>query len=327
MNLHTDTKLFRQAIQYVSDTLGIPAIYVEKDYWVTYALRKIVNAPIGKEVIFKGGTALSKCFKLIERFSEDIDFVVLRNDKESGNRLKEKLREISNSIIDDLPEVDIEGITKKMGMNRKTAHSYTKVFSGQFGQVRDIIILESSWLGYYEPYSKRIINSLIGETLVRDGQIENVVKYGLQPFEMNVLEPSRTICEKIMSLVRFSYTENPIVDLKNKIRHAYDIHQLLQQEEFKIFIESEGFEEMLLKVANDDVSSFKNNNEWLAYHPNDSLFFKNLDEIWENELKDIYLNEFKNLVYGELPEENKVLECLKQLKEGMSKIDWKISLE
>lgn len=144
---------------------------------------------------------------------------------------------------------------------------------------------------------------------------------------MNVLEPSRTICEKIMSLVRFSYTENPIVDLKNKIRHAYDIHQLLQQEEFKIFIESEGFKEMLLKVANDDVSSFKNNNEWLAYHPNDSLFFKNLDEIWENELKDIYLNEFKNLVYGELPEENKVLECLKQLKEGMSKIDWKISLE
>ena len=146
------------------------------------ALRKIVNAPIGKEAIFKGGTALSKCFKLIERFSEDIDFVVLRNDKESGNRLKEKLREISNSIIDDLPEVDIEGITKKMGMNRKTAHSYTKVFSGQFGQVRNIIILESSWLGYYEPYSKRIINSLIGETLVRDGQIEKCSKIRITTF-------------------------------------------------------------------------------------------------------------------------------------------------
>ncbi len=324
MNLHTDTKLFRQAIQYVSDTLGIPAIYVEKDYWVTYALYKIVNAPIGNEVIFKGGTALSKCFKLIERFSEDIDLVVLRNDNESGNKLKEKLREISNSISDDLPEVDIEGITRKMGMNRKTAHAYTKIFSGQFGQVRDIIILESSWLGYYEPYSKRIINSLIGETLARD---ENVVKYGLQPFEMNVLEPTRTICEKIMSLVRFSYTENPIVDLKNKIRHAYDIHQLLQQEEFKTFIESEQFEKMLLKVANDDASSFKNNNQWLVHHPNDSLFFKNIDEIWENELKNIYLNDFKNLVYGELPIDNKVLESLKQLKEVMSKIDWKITLE
>jgi hypothetical protein len=197
----------------------------------------------------------------------------------------------------------------------------------QFGQVRDIIILESSWLGYYEPHSKRTINSLIGETLIKEGQIENVEKYGLQSFEMNVLEPTRTICEKIMSLVRFSYTETPIVNLKNKIRHAYDIHQLLQQEEFKTFIESEEFEEMLLKVANDDVSSFKNNNHWLAHHPNDSLFFKSLDEIWESELKDIYLNEFKNLVYGELPEENKVLESLKKLKEIMSKIDWKINLE
>ena len=37
----------------------------------------------------KGGTALSKCFKLIERFSEDIDFVVLRNDKESGLQIRD----------------------------------------------------------------------------------------------------------------------------------------------------------------------------------------------------------------------------------------------
>lgn len=327
MNLHADNKLFRQAIQFVSDILGIPTIYVEKDYWVTYALYKIINAPIGKEVIFKGGTALSKCFKLIERFSEDIDLVVLRNDEESGNKLKEKLREISNSIIDDLPEVDIEGITRKMGMNRKTAHSYTKLFTGQFGQVRDIIILESSWLGYYEPYSKRNINSLIGETLEKEGQIENVEKYGLLPFEMNVLEPTRTICEKIMSLVRFSYTETPIIDLKNKIRHTYDIHQLLQQDELKAFIKSIEFEEMLLKVANDDVRSFKNNNKWLANHPNESLFFKNLDELWENELKEVYLNDFKNLVYGKLPEENQVLESLKNLQDIMSKIDWKINLE
>lgn len=327
MNLHTDNKLFRQAIQYISDTLGIPTIYVEKDYWVTYALYKIVSAPIGKEVVFKGGTALSKCFKLIERFSEDIDLVVLRNEEESGNKLKEKLKEISNSIIDDLPEVDIEGITRKMGMNRKTAHSYTKLFTGQFGQVRDIIILESSWLGHSEPYSKRIINSLIGENLAKEGQIENVEKYGLLPFVMNVLEPSRTICEKIMSLVRFSYTENPKADLKNKIRHAYDIHLLLKQDEFNAFIKSVEFEEMLLKVANDDVLSFKNNNKWLLNHPNESLFFKNLDELWNSELKEVYLNDFKNLVYGKLPDENHVLESLKKLKDIMSKIDWKINLE
>lgn len=327
MNLHTDLKLFRQAIQYTSDQMQIPAIYVEKDYWVTFALYTIVKAPIGKDTIFKGGTALSKCYKLIERFSEDIDLVVLRNAGETDSKLKSKLKEISNSIINDLPEVDIEGITRKMGMNRKTAHSYNKLFSGQYGQVRDILILESSWLGYYEPFSKKSIISFIGETLEKNQQNETVQNYGLKSFEMNVLEPSRTICEKIMSLVRFSYTESPIRDLKNKIRHTYDIYQLLQQPEFKDFVESEGFTEMLIKVANDDVISFRNNNVWLTNHPNESLFFKEIEELWKSELKEVYTIDFKNLVYGELPKENDVLENLKYLRDRMAKIKWDIKVK
>ena len=40
-----------------------------------------------------------------------------------------------------------------MGMNRKTAHPLQKEFKGDYGQVRDVIILESTWLGYYEPYT------------------------------------------------------------------------------------------------------------------------------------------------------------------------------
>lgn len=327
MNLHTDLKLFRQAIQYTSDQMQIPAIYVEKDYWVTFALYTIVKAPIGKDTIFKGGTALSKCYKLIERFSEDIDLVVLRNIGETDSKLKSKLKEISNSIINDLPEVDIEGITRKMGMNRKTAHFYNKLFPGQYGQVRDILILESSWLGYYEPFSKKSIISFIGETLEKNEQNETVQNYGLKSFEMNVLEPSRTICEKIMSLVRFSYTESPIQDLKNKIRHTYDIHQLLQHPEFKEFVESEEFTEMLIKVANDDVISFRNNNAWLVNHPNESLFFKEIEALWKSELMEVYTVDFKNLVYGELPKENEVLENLKYLRGRMTKIKWDIKVK
>lgn len=327
MNLHKDPKLFKQAIQFTSDQMQILPIYVEKDYWVTFALFQILQAPIGEDVIFKGGTALSKCYKLIERFSEDIDLVVLRRENETDSKLKTKLKDISNAVIKDLPEIDIEGITRKMGMNRKTAHSYNKLFTGEYGQVRDIIILESSWLGYYEPYNKQIINSFIGEILDKNGQTKNIQNYGLQPFEMNVLEPSRTICEKIMSLVRFSYTETPIQDLKNKIRHTYDIHQLIEQKEFKDFLDSEDFIDMLLKVANDDVNSFRNNNDWLNNHPNDSLFFKNLDNIWKNELQEVYKNEFKNLVYGELPNENKILKSLQYIKERMTNIKWDIDVK
>lgn len=55
-----------------------------------------------------------------------------------------------------LPEKNVEGITQKMGMNRKTAHSYERIFEENYDQVRSIIVLESTWLGYHEPYLKKI---------------------------------------------------------------------------------------------------------------------------------------------------------------------------
>ena len=327
MNLHKDNNAFRQAIQFTSDTMQIPAIYIEKDYWVTYALYKINNGAVAEDVIFKGGTALSKCYGIIERFSEDIDLVVLRREGETDSKLKSKLKEISQSIIDELPEIEITGVTRKMGMNRKTAHTYSKKFTGIFGQVRDVIILESSWLGYYEPFNNKSISSFIAEVLKKTKQEALIKEYGLAPFEMKVLETTRTICEKIMSLVRFSYTSSPIQDLKNKIRHTYDIHQLLQQAEFKNYINSANFSEMLLKVAKDDIESFRNNNSWLSHHPNESLFFNQLDTLWRTDLREIYSKDFKNLVYGKLPDEAEVLKSLLLLKERMSKIEWNVKLE
>lgn len=71
MRLPENNTLFRQAVQFTADQLQIAAIYVEKDYWVTYALYVIFQHVIGEDTIFKGGTALSKCFSMIDRFSED----------------------------------------------------------------------------------------------------------------------------------------------------------------------------------------------------------------------------------------------------------------
>ena len=144
MKLHLDKKLFRQAIQFTSDQMQIPAIFVEKDYWVTYALYTIFNDKIGNDTVFKGGTALSKCYNIIERFSEDIDLFVLRREGESNNKLTTKIRTISNVVSNVLPEIEIAGLTHKMGMNRKTAHSYNKEFKGDYGQVRDAIVVEAT---------------------------------------------------------------------------------------------------------------------------------------------------------------------------------------
>ena len=214
MKLHQNIQLFRDAVRVTAQQMTIPPEFVEKDYWVTYALFTIFNhaSSVSKDTVFKGGTALSKCYDMIERFSEDIDLVVLRREGETDSKLKSKLKAVSTVVEAVLPEVAIEGTTHKMGMNRKTAHTYNKEFKGDYGQVRDVIILESTWLGYYEPYTTKSIVSFVGQMMLDNKQSDIAKENGLLPFNLLALEPIRTICEKIMSLVRFSYGENPMDD-------------------------------------------------------------------------------------------------------------------
>lgn len=326
MKLHENKTLFRQAVRYTSERMGILPIYIEKDYWVTYALYTLFNHEIGRDTVFKGGTALSKCYRIIERFSEDIDLIVLRREGESNNQLTSKIKTIGKVVGAVLPEVQIDGLTHKMGMNRKTAHTYTKVFDGNYGQVRDVIVIEATWLGYFEPSTVKPVISIVGQMMVDNGQDDMVRENGLLPFEVRILEPKRTICEKIMSLVRFSYTTEPLADLRRKIRHIYDLHQLLNHQEFSDFFDSDEFSKMLLKVANDDVASYKNNNAWLVHHPNEALIFKDPDKIW-GELRTIYTTDFKGLVYGQLPDPASVLDTLKRIKAGMKRVQWDVRVD
>lgn len=326
MRLHQNTALFSQAIRFTADEMRIPAIYVEKDYWVSYALHTIFTHEVGQHTVFKGGTALSKCYELIERFSEDIDLVVLRQPGDSNNVLTGRIRTISEVVAAVLPETTIQGFTQKMGMNRKTAHTYPKTFTGNYDQVRDVIVVEATWLGYHEPYTTKSVVSYVGQMMMNNGQVDLATEYQLLPFDVLVLEPTRTICEKIMSLVRFSYGENPRDDLKQKIRHAYDLHQLLQQNAFLTFFQGASFDELLLKVAKDDVASFKNNNGWLKHHPKEALIFRDLESVW-TELRLVYSGDFKKLVYGTFPPEKAVFETLMMIKERLNHISWNIDIE
>ena len=63
----------------VADRTGYPAAHVEKDFWVTEVLRGVARtaADLGVEIVLKGGTSLSKAYRLIERFSEDVDVLVI----------------------------------------------------------------------------------------------------------------------------------------------------------------------------------------------------------------------------------------------------------
>lgn len=71
MNLCDDKTIFQQAILQASQKLNIHPAIIEKDYYVTQMLQQLVSKD--PDIIFKGGTSLSKCYKVIDRFSEDID--------------------------------------------------------------------------------------------------------------------------------------------------------------------------------------------------------------------------------------------------------------
>ncbi len=321
MNLHRNKELFQDAILATAEYTGLREIYVEKDYWVSVALYSIFHSDIAGETVFKGGTALSKCHKLIERFSEDIDLVVLRNEGDNDTMLKKKIREISKVVENVIPEIDVEGLTNKKGNIRKTVHRFDKIFDGNLGQVREHIVVEATWLGSFEPYSEMAVHSFIYEMMKSRGQHELIEQHNMAPFTIQVLSKLRTFCEKIMSLVRFSRSEEPITELRNKIRHVYDIHQMLKDEEIRQFLKSSDFEKMLIKVGQDDLVSYKNHNEWIPEHPKTALIFAKPQETWAN-LSSEYQSRFKDLIIGELPDEQELIETLNIVADRLKTVNW-----
>lgn len=80
-----------------ANRLGAPVGNVEKDFWVCWTLNALYHErPLGgPRLLFKGGTSLSKAYGLIQRFSEDIDITVFRDDLDEAASIEE-LEALSN---------------------------------------------------------------------------------------------------------------------------------------------------------------------------------------------------------------------------------------
>ncbi len=96
-----------EAFQETAAQLGMSKAIVEKDFWVCWSLKQLFALPsFGEQLIFKGGTSLSKAYNVIHRFSEDVDLSIDREqlgftgdrDPEdpnlSGNKQKKLLEEL-----------------------------------------------------------------------------------------------------------------------------------------------------------------------------------------------------------------------------------------
>jgi len=151
---------------------------------------------------------------------------------------------------------------------------------------------------------------MIADMLMTENREDLIEQYALYPFELNVLSINRTLIEKLLGLIKDSYSDNPITQLRARIRHLYDITMILRNEEYRHFIESNEFES-LCKLCIEDESETWNNEKshWLKTPLNKAPLFRNIDTWW-SELRSTYEDIFADLVYGDLPKFEEIKDTL-----------------
>lgn len=85
-------------------SLSIPAVAVEKDFWVVWVLERLFSSEfLAPKILFKGGTSLAKVFGLIDRFSEDIDLILDWNEVVSENPMADRSKAKQDRFNKDVP--------------------------------------------------------------------------------------------------------------------------------------------------------------------------------------------------------------------------------
>jgi predicted nucleotidyltransferase component of viral defense system len=305
MNLHTDKKVFSDAIRAASEFLNINQIFIEKDYWITLVLSRLSKSKYVDRVVFKGGTSLSKVYKLINRFSEDIDLAIFNSANKSGNEIKNLIRSIEKEISVDLQEVELKGVTSKGSKFRKSVFENESTLN--FFQSNRLIIEINSFANPY-PFERGEIMSFIYEYFQKQNYLEEYINYyQLHPFSINVLTKKQTLLEKFVSLIRFSFAEDPINELSKKIRHFYDLYFLFQDKECLEFINSFKFKESVLKLLEHDRKLFDDPKGWREKRIENSPLIIQFPDIWAG-IKGRYLSELSALAFSQIPDEKLIFE-------------------
>ena len=216
--LHNDRETFEQVILKVANETGIEPSIIEKDYYVTLFLKRIVQ--LQPNIIFKGGTSLSKCYKVINRFSEDIDLNIDTGSKPTEGQRK-KLKENIVSIIDEFGFTldNADNVRSRRNYNRYII-DYPTVFSSDF--LKEHLIIETAVYIKAYPCERLQATSIIYDYLKQNGYEDLIQKYGLEPFELNVQTASRTLIDKLYALGDYYLSDA----VQEHSRHIYDIFKL-----------------------------------------------------------------------------------------------------
>ncbi len=309
MKLHHDLKLFSKTLRAASQHLDIKLEFVEKDYWITLVLSRLAKSKYVDKSVFKGGTSLSKGHNLIERFSEDVDIAIINDMVKTGNEIKTIIRTIEKEITPDLIELQMEGVTSKGSRFRKSVFEYETV---EKGNTNNKLIVEINSFANPFPYQRLIIKSMVFDFLIQTGNEKFIEQYNLQSFEVNVLGKEQTLSEKLVSLIRVSFKENPIESISEKIRHFYDLYYLMKNRECIEYVASDSFKQQFDTILLHDKAKFEQPHGWQNKSVNESTLVTNFETIWK-QLKGKYQTELSALAFRPIPNEKDVAKCFEGL--------------
>lgn len=242
------------AFRIASTHTGYPAHVVEKDFWVTYLLDTLFNRLThNHRLMFKGGTSLSKCYHLIERFSEDIDLSLNMEDLGFGGEkaphelLKTISKREAEKAVDQLKLAGetflsqtllpmlLNQITIDIDSNKDWSISidpsnpenilfyYPKSLdANEYGDqyVKPIVLIESGTKAAHEPIETVTINAYV-ESAIADIKTSCIVK---------VLSPKRTFWEKATILHAENNINKPERVKERLSRHLYDLVMLYRSD-------------------------------------------------------------------------------------------------
>ncbi|HLO52413.1 MAG TPA: nucleotidyl transferase AbiEii/AbiGii toxin family protein [Kamptonema sp.] len=234
-----------------AENLDTRPSYVEKDFWVCLVLDILYNGlnEDHPRLLFKGGTSLSKGYNLIDRFSEDVDFTVFREDigfdesKDpaapgiSGNerkrrsdriiqatseyichRLREDLETIALTVVSECSVIEDQDKSTLL-------FHYPSLFAeGSDAYIQPRVKLEGGGRSALDPHEKLVIQPLINDTLTDwDFSVPNII----------TIKPERTFWDKVMILHGWSCRHRDKEDLPEDpqriSRHYYDVAMIYQK--------------------------------------------------------------------------------------------------
>lgn len=222
--LHNDKEIFKDIINATSYDMGIHSSIIEKDYFVSLLLKEInKNYP---DIIFKGGTSLSKCFKIINRFSEDIDIGI--NADKATEGMRKNLKQAIKTSIEGLGLV-LDNSNEIMTRTYFNKYQITyPILDEAVTQIKPYLYVETAVFMKPFPYEIKEADTYIYRYLKKINKYGIIKEFDLYPFEVKVQSLTRTFIDKIFALGDYYLTKNQ----QRTSRHIYDLHKLLPEISF-----------------------------------------------------------------------------------------------